>query len=174
MIVDRPESHFIFVVPLDHVEYRYNYITLRGEPLTNKQYLEHWGKWLVFGLREEVEELARKLDPYVEEKKIPAVKYDRKLITEFQLNRCVMCVYCHDETKEEVWKILTALGVKDKAWMYERETLEKWLPGGVNLEKWIQGRGLDHEHAERVRADARAKFKKMFADENEIFTGIYQ
>lgn len=174
MIVDRPESHFIFVVPLDHVEYRYNYINLRGEPLTNKQYLEHWGKWLVFGLREEVEELARKLDPFVEEKKIPAVKYDRKLITEFQLNRCVMCVYCHDETKDEVWKILAALGVKDKAWMYERETLEKWLPGGVNLEKWIQGRGLDHEQAERVRADARAKFKKMFADENEIFTGVYQ
>ncbi|MCK9988622.1 MAG: hypothetical protein AzoDbin1_05094 [Azoarcus sp.] len=174
MIVDRPESHFIFVVPLDHVEYRYNYINLRGEPLTNKQYLEHWGKWLVFGLREEVEELARKLDPYVEEKKVPAVKYDRKLITEFQLNRCVMCVYCHDETKDEVWEILAALGVKDKAWMYERETLEKWLPGGVNLEKWIQGRGLDHEQAERVRADARAKFTKMFADKNEIFTGVYQ
>ena len=58
--------------------------------------------------------------------------------------------------------------------MYERGTLEKWLPGGVNLEKWIQGRGLDQEQAERVRADARAKFKKMFADENEIFTGVYQ
>lgn len=174
MIVDRPESHFIFVVPLDHVEYRYNYITLRGEPLTNKQYLEHWGKWLVFGLREEVEELAKKLDPYVEEKKVPAAKYDRKLITEFQLNRCVMCIYCHDETKDEVWEILASLDVKDKAWMYERETLEKWMPGGVNLEKWIQGRGLDQEQAERVRADARAKFRKMFADENAIFTGVQQ
>jgi hypothetical protein len=174
MIVDRPESHFIFVVPLDHIEYRYNYINLRGDPLTNKQYLDHWGKWLVFGQPEEVGELARKLDPFVEEKKVPAAKYDRKLITEFQLNRCVMCVYCHDEAREEVWEILSSLGVKDKAWMFERETLEKWLPGGVNLEKWIQGRELSPEQAERVRADASARFRKMFADEQAIFTGVYQ
>jgi len=174
MIVDRPDSHFIFVVPLEHVEYRYNYINLRGNPLTNKQYLDHWGKWLVFGLREELEELARKLDPYVEQRKVPAVKYDRQLIAEFRLNRCVMCVYCHDELKDEVWEILASLGVKDKAWMFERETLEKWLPGGVNLERWIQGRGLLQEQADRVRTDAREKFKKMFADENAIFTGIYQ
>jgi hypothetical protein len=157
MIVDRPESHFIFVVPLDHI-----------------QYLDHWGKWLVFGQPEEVGELARKLDPFVEEKKVPAAKYDRKLITEFQLNRCVMCVYCHDEAREEVWEILSSLGVKDKAWMFERETLEKWLPGGVNLEKWIQGRELSPEQAERVRADASARFRKMFADEQAIFTGVYQ
>ena len=174
MIVDRPESHFIFVVPLEHIEYRYNYINLCGEPLTNKQYLDHWGKWLVFGQPEEVSELARKLDPFVEEKKVPAAKYDRKLITEFQLNRCVMCVYCHEEAKEEVWEILSSLGVKDKAWMFERETLEKWLPGGVNLEKWIQGRDLSPDQAERVRADADARFKKMFADDDAIFTGVHQ
>lgn len=174
MIVDRPESHFIFVVPLDHVEYRYNYINLRGEPLTNRQYLDHWGKWLVFGHPEEVGELARKLDPFVEEKRVPAAKYDRKLITEFELNRCVMCVYCHEEAKEEVWEILASLGVKDKAWMFERETLEKWLPGGVNLEKWIQGRGLDAAQAERVRADASKRFRKMFADDSAIFCGVLQ
>lgn len=174
MIVDRPDSHFIFVVPLEHVEYRYNYINLRGTPLTNRQYLDHWGKWLVFGLREELEELARRLDPFVEQRKVPAVKYDRQLISEFRLNRCVMCVYCHDEVKDEVWEILASLGVQDKAWMFERETLEKWLPGGPNLERWIQGRGLSPEKADRVRADAREKFKKMFADETAIFTGIYQ
>jgi hypothetical protein len=174
MIIDRPESHFIFVVPSDHVEYRYNYINLCGEPLTNKQYLEHWGKWLVFGNREEVEDLAKKLDPYVEEHRVPAVKYDRKLITEFQLNRCVMCVYCHDQQRDDVWEVLAVLGVKDKAWMFERETLEKWMPGGVNLEKWIQGRNMDPDQAERVREGARERFRKMFADDDAIFTGVDQ
>ena len=174
MIVDRPGSHFIFVVPFDHVHYRYNYINLHGVSLTNKEYLEHWGKWLIFGQREEVEDLAKRLDPFVEERKVPAVKFDRKLISEFQLNRCVMCVYCHDALKEEVWTILAALGVKDKAWMFERETLEKWLPGGVNLEKWIQGRNMDAEQAAKVRQGAEEKFRKMFADENAIFTGIEQ
>ena len=174
MIIDRPESHFIFVVPSDHVEYRYNYINLQGVPLTNKQYLEHWGKWLVFGNREEVEDLAKKLDPYVEEHRVPAVKYDRKLITEFQLNRCVMCVYCHDQQRDDVWEVLAVLGVKDKAWMFERETLEKWMPGGVNLEKWIQGRNMDPDQAERVRDGARERFRKMFADDDAIFTGVDQ
>jgi len=174
MIIDRPESHFIFVLSSDHVEYRYNYINLHGEPLTNKQYLEHWGKWLVFGTREEVEALAKKLDPFVEERKVPAVKYDRKLIAEFQLNRCVMCVYCHDQQRDEVWNILAGLGVKDKAWMFERETLEKWMPGGVNLEKWIQGRNMDPEQAERVREGARERFRKMFTDDDAIFTGVDQ
>lgn len=174
MIVDRPGSHFIFVVPFDHVHRGYHYINLNGVPLTNKEYLEKWGKWLVFGQREEMEELARKLDPFVEDRKVPAVKYDRKLITEFQLNRCVMCVYCHHDLREEVWTVLSSLGVKDKAWMFERETLEKWLPGGVNLEKWIQGRNMDPEQAERVRIGAKEKFRQMFEDEDAIFTGIDQ
>lgn len=174
MIVDRPGSHFIFVVPFDHVYRGYSYIQLNNVPLTNKQYLANWGKWLVFGRREEMEELAKKLDPFVEARKIPAVKYDRELITEFQLNRCVMCVYCHNDLREEVWAVLASLGVKDKAWMFERETVEKWLPGGVNLERWIQGRNLDAAQAESVRRAAEEKFRNLFEDENAVFTGIEQ
>ena len=174
MIVDRPDSHFIFVVPFDHVYRGYNYINFNGIPLTNKEYLKYWGKWLVFGQRDEMEELSRKLDPFVEDKKIPAVKYDRKRIAEFQLNCCVMCIYCHAELKEDVWAILSSLGVKDKAWMFEYETIEKWLPGGANLEKWIQGRGMNPEQAERTRIGAQEKFRIMFEDENAIFTGIEQ
>jgi hypothetical protein len=174
MIVDRPGSHFIFVVPFDHVHRGYNYINLNGIPLTNKEYLECWGKWLVFGQRDEMEELARKLDLFVENRKVPAVKYDRKLITEFQLNRCVMCVYCHTESREDVWTVLSSLNLKDKAWMFERETMEKWLPGGVNLEKWISGRNLGSQQAKLVRKSAQEKFRELFKDENAIFTGIVQ
>ena len=174
MIVDRPSSHFVFVVAAAHVYERYNYINYQGQPLTNKQYLDFWGKWLIFGQRDELDDLATRLDPFVEARQVPAAKLDRKRIDEFGLNACVMCVYCHFHDREAVWAILAELGVRDKAWMFERETLEKWMPGGVNLEKWIQGRSMDAEQAERVRDGARDRFKKMFADEDAIFTGVDQ
>lgn len=174
MIVDRPISHFIFVLPFDHVHGRYNYIAFNGRPLTNKQYLESWGKWLVFGGRPYLDELAQKLDPHVEAREIAGVKYDRRRIEEFQLDCCVMCVYCHFEVRDRVWGILASHGVRDKAWMFERETLEKWLPGGVNLEKWITGRNLDAVQAELVRKDAERTFQDLFGNEDAIFTGIEQ
>lgn len=174
MIIDRPESHFVFVVPASHVYERYNYINRHGQPLTNRQYLESWGKWLVFGERDELDRLAVGLDPHVEAHRVPAAKLDRQRIDEFGLDRCVMCVYCHVGEREAVWSILAGLGVKDKAWMFERETMEKWLPGGVNLEKWISGRGLDAAEAEKVRAAAAARFQHWFFDQDAIFTGIEQ
>lgn len=174
MIVDRPGSHFVFVVPAAHVHERYNYINHNGQPLTNRQYLDCWGKWLVFGQREELDLLAAQLDPHVEARRVPAAKLDRKRIDEFGLDRCVMCIYCHVEAREAVWEILAGLGVRDKAWMFERETMEKWLPGGVNLEKWIAGQKLDAKKAEDLRTAAATRFKQWFFDEDAIFTGIEQ
>ena len=174
MIVDRPLSHFIFILPFDHVYRQYNYINLDGKPLSNREYLEGWGKWLVFGHRQELDELARGLDTLVEARQVPGAKYDRRRIDEFQLDRCVMCVYCHVEERDRVWTHLAGLGVKDKAWMFERETLEKWLPGGVNLEKWIEGRGLGAEEAAVVRASAGAMLQQLLHDPDAIFTGIEQ
>ena len=174
MIVDRPSSHFIFVLAEDHIYRRYNYINLDGKPLTNKEYLESWGKWLVFGTVEELAEIARKIDPFVESKQVPAVKYDREMIAEFGLNRCVMCVYCHIERREPVWEILQSLGVTGKAWASERETMERWLPGGANLERWIEGKNLTADQADAVRRQSEAKFKHMFGHDNAIFTGVEQ
>jgi hypothetical protein len=174
MIVDRPGSHFIFVVPWDHVYKHYNYINYRGKDLTNQEYLEHWGKWIIFGPKEQLSEIAKKIDPYVEEKKIPAAKYDREIIQEFELGECVMCVYCDERQREEVWEILSSLEIEDKMWVFEKETMERWMPGGRLLEKWISGRGLSPEQAEIVREDAREKFKKMFENPHAIFRGIDQ
>jgi len=159
MIVDRPESHFIFIFPWEHVYRNYNYIRFRDKPLTNSEYLESWGKWILFGTREEMDRLAQQLDPYVENKKVPAAKYDRKKIDEFGLSRCVMCVYCHKEERDSVWEILAELGAVDKAWIYERETVEKWLPGGVNLETWIKQRGMSEADAALARNDAEKTLK---------------
>jgi hypothetical protein len=113
-------------------------------------------------------------DPYVEAQQVPAAKLDRKRIDEFGLDRCVMCVYCHFDARNDVWNILESLGVRDKAWMFERETLENWLPGGVNLERWIEARQLDEKAAQAVRADAEAFFRRSFGDPDAIFFGIEQ
>jgi hypothetical protein len=174
MIVDKPGSHFIFIFPKEHVTDRYNYINYNGRPLTNKSYLIHWGKWLVFGSREELDILAEKMSPLVDSHKIPAVKYDREIIKSFDIGECVMCVYCDVRQRDEVWEVLESLGVKDKAWGYEKETMEKWLPGGHLLEKWIKGHNLTKEQADSVRDGSKLRFKDMFSDENAIFKGVVQ
>lgn len=174
MIIDRPESHFIFVLPKDHVYFGYNYINYEGTPLTNKEYLQYWGKWIVLESRDVLDELARKMDPLVEKRKIPGVKYDRERIEEFRLGECVMCVYCDARQREEVWKLLAEMGVREKAWVFEKETMERWLPGGHLLEKWIEGRNMDEAEAQKVRDGATEKFRKMFEDEDAVFTGIQQ
>jgi hypothetical protein len=174
VIVNKPESHFIFVFHSDCVYKGYNYINYQGKPLPNKEYLEHWGKYVFFGTGEEMDELAKKFDSYVEKKLIPCIKYDRVALENLGLSECVMCVYCDDRQKDEVWQILAGHGVEIKAWVYEKETMERWLPGGALLEKWIAAHDLSEKEAHAVREDARLKFEKMFADENAIFTGVEQ
>lgn len=174
MIVDRPGSHFIFVVSRHHVYDGYNYIRYDGKPLTNKEYLEYWGKWVFFGDHEKLGDFALKMDPFVEEKVIPAAKYDREVIDAFELGECVMCVYCDFRQREAVWKILESIGVTDKMWVFEKETMQRWMPGGHLLEKWIAGKQLDPEAADRVREDAKKTFQKMFEDEDAEFKGVMQ
>ena len=174
MIVDRPSSHFIFVVPWDHIYMHYNYINYKGKQLTNKEYLEHWGKWIIIGARDKLEEIAKKLDPFIESKAIPAAKFDRAIIPEFHLQACVMCVYCDVRQRDEIWEILSQLGIEDRLWVFERETMERWLPGGHLLEKWIAGKGLSTEEAEKVRENSKERFRKMFQNEHAIFKGVDQ
>lgn len=176
MILDKPESHFMFVLPWAHVHMEYNYIRYKGKPLTNEEYLEHWGKWILFGTRQELDAIAEKLDPFVEEKVIPALKYDKKIIAEFKLGCCVMCVFCDSREKEAVWDILLSQGIdnENKAWVFERETIEMWQPGGRLLEAWISAKNLDLAEADQVRKEAKQKFERMFADDNAFFKGVDQ
>jgi hypothetical protein len=190
VIVDRPGSHFIFVYhPL--VFYGYNYIACRGRPLTNKEFLDHWGKWIVLGTREKLDELSLKLDPHVEQGVVPCVKYDRHPPQELELEvkqklrsrfigagydeavlmECVMCVFCDDRQREEVWQILTGLGVSLKAWVYEKETIDLWLPGGILLERWIAQNCAGQDEAEKVRQEARKRFGEIFHNEKAIYKG---
>lgn len=177
MKVEQPGSHFIFLFSKKYVHGCFHYIKHKNKPLTNKEYLEHWGKWLILGAKEALDDLAQKLDPYVEAEQIPCVKYDREILKEFEgllLNECVMCVYCDDRDRDQVWNILEKEGVKTKAWKYERDTMALWLPGGRLLEQWISARGLTGEQAERVREDAKNYFDQTFKDDNAIFMGVMQ
>jgi hypothetical protein len=177
VLIDQPGSHFIFIFSKSYVYGKQHYISYKKRPLTNKEYLTHWGKWVIINTREYLETLAQKLDLYVEKGLIPCIKYDRKPIEEFEnllLNDCVMCVYCDDRQKEEVWNILVSEGVDNKAWVYEHETMQKWLPGGLLLENWIQAKKMKDEDAEKVRNNAKEYFDKLFADENSIFKGVVQ
>lgn len=177
VIIDQPESHFIFIFSKNYVYGKQHYISYEGKPLTNKEYLKHWGKWVILNTREHLDALAQKLDLYVEKGLIPCIKYDRKPIEEFKhllLTECVMCVYCDDRQKEEVWQILVSAGVNNKAWVYEHETMQKWLPGGLLLENWIQAKKMEDEAAKKVRNKAKEYFEKLFADENSIFLGVDQ
>jgi hypothetical protein len=152
----------------------YNYINYKGKELTNKEYLKYWGKWIILATRKEMDDLAKQIDPFVEDRIIPAAKYDRKEIPEFELGECVMCVYCDKRQRDEVWEKLSTLNVTQKAWVSEKETMQKWLPDGHLLEAWIKARKLGPEEAEKVRDNSREKFKKMFENEYAIFQGIEQ
>src|SRR5450759_2846063 len=102
MIIDNPESHFIFVYH-PFVLMGRKYTIYNGVPLTNREVLQYWGKWIVLGDRPWLDELARKLDPYVEQKKIPCVKYDRNPSPRLGITEHVMMVYCDRRGREDVW-----------------------------------------------------------------------
>lgn len=165
MIIDRPESWYIFVYNTHDYESSDDpgaYIAYDGWRLTNREYLEHWGKWIFFGEKEELDEMARKLDPFVENGQIPCIKYDRAPQRWFDLEQCVMCVYCDDRQRDEVFQILSRFGVKEQAWVYDQEVIQKWMPGGLFLESWLKYHNVTEEEAEKIREDARKRFQRQF------------
>lgn len=167
MIVDRPESWYLFILKSDYFETSDNgpsYMVYEGKRLTNKEYLDHWGKWVFFGEKAELDEMARNLDPYVESGAIPCIKYDRAPQEWASMEQCVMCVYCDDRQREDVHKILRNFGVKAKGWAPEQEVIKKWSPGGLHLERWIKSKKLSDDEAKKVREDAHERFNRQFFD----------
>lgn len=177
MIIDRRGSWYIFIFSKDDLDTPSDpgsHITYNERRLTNKEFSEHWGKWVFFGEKEELDELAEKLDPYVENHQISCIKYDRFPQKWFELEQCVMCAYCDDRQKDEVFQILSQFGIKMKAWSYEREVIQKWLPGGLHLERWIKRANLSEEDAEKLRKGSRERYEKFFDSPDELCSGWSQ
>ncbi len=168
MIRDVAASHFIFIYHPGVFEGK-PYTVYKGKPLTNGEMLEYWGKWIVLGDRPWLDKLARKLDLFVEHEKIPCVKYDREPAKNLAVDECVMMVYCDKRQRDEVWDILRKFGVKLKAWISEKESMEMWLPGGRLLEKSILERNLSEVEAEEEREDARKKIGRIFDYPDAVF-----
>jgi hypothetical protein len=173
MIIDHPDSHFIFVYhPFVLMGKRYT--VYQGRELTNAEILEYWGKWIILGEKARLDELAEKLDPYVEDKKIPCIKYDRNPSSNLGVAECVFMVYCDRREREKVWDILAQFGVKLKAWVTEKETMELWMPGKPLLERWMESRGYDDATKDMIRKDAEVRMSKVFDNPDAVFTGWEQ
>jgi hypothetical protein len=123
LIIDDPENPWIWIRPSSSKPPKQGQQALR-------EYFEHFGKWLIFSRDSGfLEELARRVDPYVEREEIASAKYKRAPDPLFGPD-LVMCVYCDDRERERVWNILSSLGVTRRIWKYDRQTLEDWSAGG--------------------------------------------
>ena len=147
MIVNWLDFQWVYILPSNP------YLSYRGKydfPKTKEECLEHWGKWVIFGQREYLDELALQLDPYVEDRYIWDIKYLCQAPTWMGYDLPAMVVFCDDREKEEIWQVLSSLGVTDKQWVYERETMASCQPGGEFLERMIAHRKLGPEESKKV------------------------
>ncbi|MBE0415660.1 MAG: hypothetical protein IBX36_03870 [Dehalococcoidia bacterium] len=176
MIIDDPQVQFVMLFSSE--TYYGNdqgaYIKYKGKRLTNKEFLEHWGKWIVLDEKENLEKLAAELDPCVEQGIIPCCKYDRMPLKEFDMKECVFCVFCDDREKDEIAQILASFGATSRAWVPEKDVILGWAPGGVFLERWIEASGYEGEMAEAIREDARRIMEETYGDEDAVCYGWNQ
>ena len=148
MIIDRLPFQWIYIV---HSNPDLPYKGKHDFPKGKEEYLEHWGKWVVFGEKKYLDELARQLDTYVEERHIHSIKYLRQPPFWMGFDQPVICVFCDDRERGEILQLLQDAGVMPHGWESERRTIAGWLPGGEFLEKMIAFRKLTPEEAEKVR-----------------------
>ncbi len=150
MIINRPEYQWVYVFPDDF----YAPFAYKGRVLSQEEYLEHWGKWVVADSEERLAELAVRLNSYVEVRQIHSIKYCRVPQLWAGRDKPIMGIFCDDREREEVKNILSHVGVSPEIWMYDREVDEKWQPGGEWMGKWIASQGLAEEEAEKVEGES--------------------
>ncbi|MFC1928989.1 macro domain-containing protein [Chloroflexota bacterium] len=113
-------------------------------------FTEHGGAWVISAPKERLDELAVKLDPLVESDVIPDVKYSKRAGAYGPLP--AMKVFCYEWDRDRVWDILADMGVTEKRWRSEKETLMGFAPGGRHyieihggerVETKIDGRAIE-------------------------------
>ena len=174
MIIDKPESKFIFIFNRMTATYGSSYTIHNGRSLTNGEVLKSWGKCLILGTRPWLDDLAKKLDPYVEDEIIPCIKYDRVPSKNLGIEECVMMAYCHIEKREEIWRIFSKFGSDYKAWVSEKETMGLWEPGGPIMERWLNTTNFDETTKDKIRDNARQRFDYLENHPNDVFKPLAQ
>ena len=95
------------------------------------------GKWLIFDKLENLDYLFHKLNPFIENGKLSHIKFTHRALDDpFKDKTPVMCIYADDNNKEEVWNILSKLGVNKKIWKYDAQTYKDWKNGGRLDKEW--------------------------------------
>jgi hypothetical protein len=78
-----------------------------------EEWMRHGGKWIIFGRREEIVRLAKKLGPSIDSGELESAKY-------WNRDPSAICVYSLDRDKDKTWDILRKLGSgTDRVWEYD-------------------------------------------------------
>lgn len=101
-------------------------------PFANYQeYLEHGGKWLIYGKKEFIEGLGSKMLDLVGKSNILEAKFTKKPALKvpegYELGRNhALIVYCDDRKNRSVKrKLEKELGVNKMFWKYDRDTIRE-------------------------------------------------
>ena len=82
-------------------------------PINRELWLDHGGKWLIFGRKKKMMELAHKLEPFIDSGDIESAKC-------WNGDPSAINVYSLDRNREKVKKILEKLGTRKRiVWEYD-------------------------------------------------------
>ncbi|OGI12506.1 hypothetical protein A3K64_01210 [Candidatus Micrarchaeota archaeon RBG_16_36_9] len=101
------------------------------------EYLEHNGKWIIYGGKNLIEDLGSKILTMVGKDDILSAKFTRnpalKVPEGYEHDVHALIVYCDDRNNESVKrKLKDRLGVDKMFWKYDRETIQEVLNSKVH------------------------------------------
>lgn len=138
MIITHADPYWIWILPSNRRPSTY---------ASREEMLEHNGKWVVTGSKNYIQDLAFRIDAVVEEGKIDVAKFTKKYPATDPLPHVkdyAMCVYSDSRAKDKTAAVLHSLGITELRWVYDRESIEDWSPGGrLATEAAKAGRKVD-------------------------------
>lgn len=85
----------------------------RNREISEEEWRDHGGKWIIFDRKEHTENLAMKLENHIDAGDIQSAKYWNK-------DPSAICVYSLDKDRQKTWDILKTLDAgKNRVWEYD-------------------------------------------------------
>jgi hypothetical protein len=101
------------------------YFETNDDNIPIEELIEHRGKWVIYGSKQYVENLANVLKEKIG-KEIDALKYSvdpTKVTPNAPEGNYALLVYCHESKRNRVLTMLKSIGVEEATWKYDRESL---------------------------------------------------